>query len=185
LNGKEENVTALLKKVRPNALSKPTGTAKAVRLVGSPASNEGLFKIEPRRFGREGVHWCRWEMSVPSDWTKENLVEPERWASVARLLHRADRISFTSDDLRFIGELIVVEADPQRHFAQVQILSYRELEPVNLQNAEVDGFRVVDGGLTEKFKVVRVSDQHVVRSGFPTAFDAERFIRTDMQSVVI
>lgn len=116
-----------------------------------------------------------WEVVVPSETTIADLERAEFWVHVAKRLRRQSKIDVLWEDESRYAELIVLSSGTG--FAKVKTLRTVEFDAADENNAPLDGFSVKWGGPHDKFRVVRNSDNLVMRKDFVKKSDAEAWAR--------
>lgn len=114
---------------------------------------------------------------VPSGVEPEDMLSVAFWSNVATVFGLAKQkgecfIEAFADDGRWYARFLVREAG--RNWAKVSLLSQAKLEPVDISKriAIVPGHTVSHGGAFAKWRVVRDTDQKVLRDKFATEGDA-------------
>ena len=94
----------------------------------------------------------------------ERVLEPGFWVVASSQLRAGDIIECCRDDLAWYGRVIVTSAYGQRiTVAPLQFVELDAATPVDL--TERSGFKIEDRGLTEKWAIVRLADNHTVKTG--------------------
>jgi hypothetical protein len=118
--------------------------------------------------------------------TLAQVLDDAYWAHVAAELKAGYKIEVMPEGLPYYAELIVVHAEPAR--AVVKLLHYVDL--VNEAKAPVTADIVMEVALGAKYKaerkgawfrVLRVADQEVMKTGFRTIADAEAWAKENLK----
>lgn len=140
------------------------------------ADNKVVGARKPTRL-KEAEHSRNiWLLSVPSDITLDNLLQPDFWAHVGAQLRPCARIEVVPEDMSWFAELIVLDCG--RLWAKVAPLRFVELAgkaDVPTPSA-ADAYKVEFKGPIKKHVVIRQSDKVIVQEGIAQKEDAHRWI---------
>lgn len=135
--------------------------AKQEERVVPPVTEARMKLIEQRR-----NHFF---FDIPTDVKPDDLLEPKYWAHVSRKFKQCDRIEAICEDFTWHMELIV--GDAGLGFAVMVELSRKDL--VKVTPAEVGVGMLADhavehAGTHAKWRVIRLTDKHVLKDKFET-----------------
>jgi len=107
--------------------------------------------------------------------TRQDINRPEFWAHVARQLRPFSRLRVTTDDAKFIAELVVITAGS--NWAVVREIFFIDLENAltavpDLQYRE-NQFYIQYKGTKLKWSIIRKSDSAIIKSEIPSKDMAE------------
>lgn len=113
-----------------------------------------------------------WHVYVPPGEHPEQLLPADRWAHLARSLKQGDRIEAESEDGTWLAELLV--RDSGSNWAKVHILRAYRLDTAapERRSTILAGHSVKWGGPRVKYRVIRDSDQKVLRERCTTEGEA-------------
>ena|SRR3990167_3495703 len=123
-----------------------------------------------------------WRATVPVGTPIEALKEPAYWSNIASLLQPNARIEVMPEDSAYLVEFIVRSAGP--NWAHVEMLRshvFVSAETVVAGAAKV--FDVTWGSPHQKFRVQRMSDKEVLRSGFNTKEEANEWLAANLKAL--
>lgn len=110
-------------------------------------------------------------VAAPAAGTKiEDMLKPEYWAHVCRMLHVSDRIEAVPEDGEWFAEFYVCDTGLNR--ASVVLLRKHNLHSEELPVIAAD-YEVKWKGQSMKWTIIRISDKAVVKDGFSAKGDAE------------
>ena len=114
-------------------------------------------------------------VATPAAGTRiEDMLKPEYWAHVSRMLHVSDRIEAVPEDGEFFAEFFVCDAGLNR--ASVVLLRKHNLQGEQLPVVASD-YEVKWKGQSIKHVVYRISDKAVVKDNFQSKTEAELWLR--------
>lgn len=114
-----------------------------------------------------------WHVVVPHAMPFEEVLKPDFWTHVAGRMRPHQRIIVDCDSGAWTATLFVRAA--QRLSARVVVLEKHEFEETAPLQSAAD-FSVKWGGPAHKFRVLRNSDESVIKHGFETQEDANVFL---------
>jgi hypothetical protein len=153
-----------------------------LKAAEAPAKEKPLAKppaLENKRLLSEEFVRKSYRASIPSDVTWEQVLQPAYWSAVSSKLLAGDEIVAVRDDLAWRGELMVCQAFGTH--VRVAPISFVEIDkgaPIDISARS--GFRVVDEGLTLKWCIYRIADNHLMASNIETAELAHQQIHSDL-----
>jgi len=151
-------------------------------LAKRPRTNkDDREKLPLGRFFQEGIARREFTVNVTSDTEYARLFDKNFWASCANRVRIGDELVVRPDDLSWRARLICVSADPARDFIELQEVSRVNLAPPSATLEAVEGFSTQYEGMTDKWVVYRVSDNHRMQAGFETRAGALDHIKGDLK----
>lgn len=132
--------------------------AAPVRVV--PALAPKLFTLDTA-----GQVVSVWVAAPPAGVTLEDVLKPEYWAHVARVLRPLAKICIFPEDGSWEAELRVRDAGDR--WANVSLIRHQPWGAKS--DIAADGrFRIEWAGPHHKYRILRLADQTVMESGFTT-----------------
>ena len=107
--------------------------------------------------------------------TREDVLNPLAWVHVAKRLRAMDEIRAYPKDGAWYGRYLVLFADSVR--VTIKELEYHSLEGVTVE--ESDDYKVKWAGTS--FRVVRTTDNTVIKEGFARKEEATDWMRVNMR----
>ena len=157
-----------------------TDTAEAQKTV-TPAKIERPKlppRLTPERFKEAAYVRNVFAMTPAVNTEVESLLAPDYWAHIAAKLHPGDHIEVLTEDNSFFAEILVIEVG--KGWARVVLLRHVPLNKVLASSAAPvveSKFKVNWGGMNAKHRVVRLSDNQVIKDGFSTADAAKAWMQ--------
>lgn len=127
-----------------------------------PKKKTPFCRISERMIGQADEVRNFWCVTPPAGTDPKSLENPASWVNLARFLKARDRIEAMPEDGAWTAEYVVLHKSPIG--ATVFCLNHWDLEGANV--ADASDFEVKWGGPAVKFRVLRVSDGEVLKSGF-------------------
>lgn len=117
--------------------------------------------------------------------TPEDLLKPSYWAHVSPKFKPLDTVEARAEDGSFYAQLIV--RDRGRNWAKVAFLPGYPLmfsDIVDVPTMDVAGeYEVVWKGPQYKFRVMRKSDNHIMKEGFTDKESARKWVLEHLKSL--
>lgn len=110
----------------------------------------------------------------------EDVLKPEYWSHVSAKMRPTDRIEVNAEDGSYFAELIIIAAG--RQWAKVSVLRKVDLERATEGNGDAQ-FEVKWGGPHHKYRVIRLSDGHVIKDSFPDKEEANKYIAQHIKTL--
>lgn len=147
----------------------------------APAANASHFKLAEQQ---RAIH----QFIAPMGHKFDDLLRSEYWAHIAnRIQGPMDRIECLAEDYTFYAELMVM--DKGTNWVKVVALSgptdLSASAPSEKLEAEISPFEVTFAGPKARYRVIRKSDNEVIKEGFPTRGDAEKYTTEYRRSLAI
>lgn len=112
--------------------------------------------IKERYFKEQAFRQNTWIATPEKGVRLEDVLKPEFWANVAKLLRAPDKIIVMAEDKSFYCELVVFDSYATR--AEVRVFGEPIFDdPAKRHIAESD-YGVVDGGLNKRWTIIQKSD---------------------------
>ena len=116
-----------------------------------------------------------WRVFVANGTTPQDIVQPQFWAHLASRLQAGDRIEVEPEDSTWLAELRVIDSGPQ--YAKVQIRKpdadgVSRFEALGSSDTGLPSGYSFSHNASSKWRVVRDSDQKVLKDGLATKADA-------------
>jgi hypothetical protein len=122
---------------------------------------------------------------APADLTRDDLMKPDTWAHVTRMLVPGSHVVVQPQGLPWEAEVIVLGAGVG--FAKVKLIRFTELNEgeQEAENSEPlpDGLEVIWKGPSMKYAVVRSSDKEVLSKEHTVRADAEQWARNHAKAM--
>ena len=131
-------------------------------------------KLSPNRL--KLADYCRsvYFTYVDNGVTLKDILSPEFWTNSGQVLVQGDRIEIFSESCLFWGEFLVMDnTNKVLRLAKLQFVDFNDGIALVERSP---GFEVKWGGNTDLFRVIRVSDGFVVKSGLKTKISAFQWI---------
>lgn len=132
-------------------------------------------QLMPQRMHLAEHERTAYVVTVESHTSRELLKEPSFWSLVAKKFRPYDRLEVRSDDGTFWAEYLVLACD--RTWAKVHEMSFHKLTTSEIAQTQAaiqnDEFEVKWGGPHNKFRVIRKSDNAVIKDQIQTKDDAD------------
>lgn len=119
-----------------------------------------------------------WVVELAPGVSVDDALEPEFWAHVGKRLRPYNRIELQAQDMTFVADCIVLAAG--QGFARLKLLTLHSLaesaeSAAEMMNATAieDLYAVKWNGPSQKWIVLRKSDDMPLQTGFPAKADAE------------
>ena len=138
--------------------------APAVRQL--PSLTMDRFSLKESR--NPGFHH-----TAPASVILEDLLQPAYWTNYAGRMQRNSTIEVHWDDSSQFAELYVL--DVGRNWASVAPMRHVKLEAAAAA-PKLDQFVVSYNGPVDRFRIVNVGTRTVLKAGFATEVDAQRFL---------
>jgi hypothetical protein len=145
-----------------------------------------LKRVKPTALNATSDYeYPRFAVTLPVEWTLEDVLDPESWAHVA---YKLDANKTTKDPAR-VGTIIEVRTEDHAWFAELYVRAVRPnaldlavLRHTNLapEDKETGNFHVRWNVGKRGFDVIRLSDKTIVASGLPKKEDAHAWIKETM-----
>lgn len=138
--------------------------------------------ISPRL--QEAEYERRVFVATPEAGTKlEEMLSPGYWAHVAPRLTPWSRIEVRAEDGAFYAEMLVLSCE--RNWAKMFVLNKYDLIPADLMMmpSASDEFKIEFAGPHHKWRVVRLSDKEVLRTGYQTKEEANTWLNGHIKTV--
>jgi hypothetical protein len=117
---------------------------------------------------------ARHAVTLPAGVPFENIKRPEFWANIVRI-KPDDIIEVRTDDRRFYAELIVLARG--RNWATVAVIREPvELKAASLPPSETSAYKTEYSGSHAQWRVLRLSDNAVVKEKLPTEQAAMQWV---------
>lgn len=129
--------------------------------------------LSENRFSEANYKRNVWNVILPENESMDGVLEPLYWAHVARMLRPMDRIEVFKEDGTEWCELLVIFVD--RVAAKVVMLNHVDLAPQAPASVDPE-YGIKWAGPHAKFRVVRLSDKHVVQDKLETAQHAAEWL---------
>lgn len=107
------------------------------------------------------------------------LLEPDYWSHVARRMRPLDRIEAMPEDGSWWAELLVIHTGPVS--VMVRKLRYHELDEVDPDEIDNDLFKIKWGGPSVMYRIIRKSDNEVVKDHFRNKSDAVNWMAVNLE----
>lgn len=117
--------------------------------------------------------------TIPAGISLETVILPEMWSQHAERLRPGDIVTVGTEDHAWIATLYV-RASVSRSVT-FAVLSATKLAPD--MDGDVAGYKVGWGGPHHKHRVIRVSDNTVLRHGFDTPEAADAWLKDHVATV--
>jgi hypothetical protein len=138
-----------------------------------PAPARVLPSLTMDRFGlKESRNPGFWH-GAPSEVIVEDLLQPSYWANFAGTLRRNATIEVHWDNSSQFAELYVL--DLGRNWVSVALMRHVKLERAAAP-PDIDKYVVGYNGAVDQWRIVNVVNRSVLRAGFATEQDAQRFL---------
>ena len=112
----------------------------------------------------------------------EDVMQPSYWVHVTKKLHKTDRIEVIPEDGSWYAELMVLSVEAI--YAKVILLKYLNLaEEAAKISAPAQEYFVKYGNNTSKHRIIRKSDNKVLKEGFNTAAEATQYLDDHLKQV--
>ena len=138
-----------------------------------------MTTLNSSKLQRAGHYRETWEAVVPAETKMDELLSPKYWVHVAAKLRKMSIINVLSEDEHWFAELIVLGSGTG--YAKVKCLRhvnfYDEGAKAEEESSIPSDLLVKWAGPHDKYRVERVSDKHVLKSGFQKKQDAESWAR--------
>lgn len=149
--------------------------------VKAPAANVSHFKLAEH-------HRAIYYLIAPLGVTYEDILRPEFWAHVAsRINGPMDHIEVLAEDYTFHVVLMVMDKGTN-WVKVVPISDVRDLSqaaPDEVTDGEESPYEVKFGGPKDRYRVLRKSDNSVIKSGFANKTEAEKYVSEYRRAVAI
>ena len=124
----------------------------------------------------------RYHHTAEIEQTLDDVLTPEYWTHVAKLLRPSDEIVVNAADRSWRAELLV--RDTSRTAASVALISHAKFDTpaAPLQAEEGSGLAPNWGGPTWKWRAIRVADGETIKHGFQSKNDAIQWIQNHVKA---
>ena len=145
------------------------------------------LRVNHSDFGQENLKRNRWAYKAPHGTTLENMIKPDFWSNVAKVLREYDEIIVMTDDKSFYAEFIVLSCD--HNSASVGVKFYQEIDKMTFvapsENVDTDEESYkIEFDVTSKWRAVRKADGAAVVSGYGTKKEAEYALSEYLQRMI-
>ena len=138
--------------------------------------DKAIFLDVRRTPTRSQIKRVEWDVTVLRETTLEDILRPEYWANVSgnTFFHHEHNIVsvYWEDDAQF-AQLFVRQSGA--NFAIMEVLNHWNFDEKNEINQK-DLYDVKWTGPSTKFRIIRISDNQIMKDGFKTVLEAEDFI---------
>lgn len=131
------------------------------------------------RVKQAGYLYTHHDICFPQGTTLEDIKNPKYWSFVAVLLKQYDRIVATEESGAFSADLIVTACD--RTWAVVEVMNFKQLREATAEESQpkaptLEEYRVAYRGPHHKWRVERVSDNHILFKEGQTKIEADTWL---------
>lgn len=142
--------------------------------MSAAKQEDRLVQLDVQRVHLADHKVARFVVEIPKDHTVDDCLQPHYWAHHARRFQAARTlITAIWDDNSQIAEFFV--ANCGSNFASVKLVSYTDFDAA--EPVQVETKYVVEWISTQdKHGVIRAGDRSLIKSGFHSKKDAEKFI---------
>lgn len=154
----------------------PVVAVEAPKPIGLPLLTMDTFQLKESR--NPGWWHC-----APIGTSIEQILTPGYWANFAGKMQRQGRqctIEVHWADASQFAELYVVEAG--RNWARVALMRHIKIECV-APPPDTNKFAVGWGGPVDQFRVTNLLNNTVLKAGFPSEVDAQRFLAEHLKKL--
>jgi hypothetical protein len=162
----------------PKSNPKPDAKPSQANAGAAPAVMQAPPKVAPLAADRwqlgEFLN-ARHAVCLPAGTPFANVLSPEFWANIVRL-RPDDIIEVRTEDRKFYAELLVLARG--RNWATVAVIRNPvELKSAALPPSDTSAYKVEYAGSHAQWRVLRASDNSVMRDKFPTEDAALLWVR--------
>lgn len=157
------------------------------KAAAKPAKTEPPIAVKPEPIGAAAIVTAlgvdRWRQKeyenpghcvyVPYGTTLDDVRAPSFWANVAGKLRPGNTVEVHWDDFGQFAEFYVRSAG--RNWASVALLRHVELEAAAPPQAR-EQYGVAYNGVVDKFRITRMSDNAVIKTGFASELQARSWL---------
>lgn len=111
---------------------------------------------------------------VPVGLSQDDLLKPDLWVNIAPRLRPTDQIEVFPEDMAYFARLLVIGVSSAG--ANLHLLELQNLES-SIEEMESSQYDVRWAGPADRFRVVRVSDGHVIEKNFQTKAEGWAFVK--------
>jgi len=115
-----------------------------------------------------------------NDVTVEDIESPEYWTHVGHTITANDRFTGTTDDGTRLIEGVILACGKQ--YAIAKVLQEYRLDAVPERHGK-QNFKAEYAGAYDKWRVIRIADNEVMRAGFQAQREAVRWIDSHEQAL--
>ncbi|MGE4077400.1 MAG: hypothetical protein AB7F22_17730 [Reyranella sp.] len=142
-------------------------------------TKQRLVQLSPGDFNSAEQKRNIWDVVADADVEPEHVVKPEYWAHVSAKLREWDRIEVRHCAGLWLMELVVRSAGHAG--AQVAVLRKTVFSDSKIpESIDKSGFRI-DFVRGRGWRVLRKSDQRLIKDGFRTVSEAAHYIEDNLQ----
>lgn len=118
-----------------------------------------------------------WAVNATIGTTRNELVDPAYWAHVSGDFSQFDRIEVRAEDGSFFAELLVLASG--RSWAHVHEVTFVDLVKLKIDKIQdsMSEYSVEWRGIHLKHCAVRKSDNAVIKDGFPSKLEGQKFLK--------
>lgn len=137
------------------------------------AKPERNIVLGPHRVRQAEYERREWVANVPNETILSDLEREDFWSAHCNKLRGYDRIEVRIEDMSWVAECIVIEAD--RTWAMVRILTVHELKDTEVTAPEMKAYEVKHKGPEKRWCVISRETGQIIRGKFTRFEEAMNF----------
>jgi hypothetical protein len=143
-----------------------------------------MSSLKEKSFGLTEYMRVSYTVNLEAGIMPEDLLKPSFWSNVSYKLKPLDLVEVRAEDGSYYGQLLV--RDRGRSWAKVEYLPgfpmlFKDITEVPAM--VVDEYSIVWKGPQYKFRVMRISDNHVMKDGFTDKEAARKWVIEHMKAL--